>query len=140
VIHGVVRVRQGQGAKLQPMAKWSALRRKAQNRLQQSRTSQKFRRQKSELKWGSAHGSSQTRPSGFSRFRIEEDFEDHRAWDGTNTSLVSTWTHAQPEEEDSEDESAEAERRGDREGKRQALQRYSTDDPDEARVEGKGED
>jgi hypothetical protein len=43
---------------------------------------------------------SQTEPSNFFRFETEGDVEDHCAWDGSDTSLVSSRTHAQPEEED----------------------------------------
>jgi hypothetical protein len=54
---------------------------------------------------------SQTGSSGFSRFRIEEGFQDHRAQDDNSTSLVSSRTHVQPEEEDPVDEGAKAEGR-----------------------------
>jgi hypothetical protein len=47
-------------------------------------------------------------PSDFSGFRIEEDFEDLHAQDGTNTSLVSSRTHSQLEEEDLADEGVKA--------------------------------
>jgi hypothetical protein len=53
---------------------------------------------------------------------------------------VSSRTHTQLEEEDPEDEGAEAEGGSDREGKRCALQRYSSYDPDKARMEGEEED
>jgi hypothetical protein len=43
---------------------------------------------------------SQTGPSGFSRFKIKEDIEDHCARDGNSTPLVSSKTYTQPEEED----------------------------------------
>jgi hypothetical protein len=82
---------------------------------------------------------SQTRPSGFHDFRAEEGFEDHRAWDGSNTLLVSSRPHARPEEEDPADEGIEDEGRGDREGKRLVLQHHPTSDPDEAKVESEGE-
>jgi hypothetical protein len=78
---------------------------------------------------------SQTRPSGFSGFKKKEYFEDYRAQDGTSTSLVSFRTHNHPEEE-----GTKAKGRNSKEGKRWALQHYSVDDPDEARMEGEGED
>jgi hypothetical protein len=83
---------------------------------------------------------SQTRPSGFSRFKTKEYFEDYRAQDGTSTSLVSFRTHNHPEEKDLVDEGTKAKGRNSKEGKRWALQHYSVDDPDEARMEGEGED
>jgi hypothetical protein len=43
-----------------------------------------------------------------SGFRTEEGFEDYCAQDGTNTLLMSSRTHAQPEEEDPIDEGIEA--------------------------------
>jgi hypothetical protein len=43
-------------------------------------------------------------------------------------------------EEDLEDEGIEAEGRSDREGERHALQCYLALDPNEARIEGEGED
>ncbi len=61
---------------------------------------------------------SQTGSSNFFRFSTEEDFEDHHAQDGTNTSLVSSRTHAQPEEEDPVDEGTKAKGRSGREGER----------------------
>jgi hypothetical protein len=61
---------------------------------------------------------SQTGPFGFCGFRAEEGFEDHRTRDGSNTSLVSSKSQTQPEEQDPADEGAEDEGRGGREGKR----------------------
>jgi hypothetical protein len=75
-----------------------------------------MRRQRPEQKSGLAHSSYQTGPSGFSGFRTEEDIEDHRAWDGTSTSLVFSRTHVQSEEENPVDEGAEVEGRSDRKG------------------------
>jgi hypothetical protein len=46
-------------------------------------------------------------------FKKEEDFEDHRARDDTNTSLVSSRTHAQPEEEDLADRGVKVKGRSD---------------------------
>jgi hypothetical protein len=43
---------------------------------------------------------------------MEGDIEDYRARDGTSTPLVSSRTHAQPEEEDPMDEGAKAEDEG----------------------------
>jgi hypothetical protein len=65
---------------------------------------------------------SQTGPSGFCGFRVEEGFKDHRARDGSSTSLVSSKPHTQLEEEDPSDEGAKDEGRGGREGKRRVLQ------------------
>jgi hypothetical protein len=48
----------------------------------------------------------------------EEDVEDYYTWDNTNTSLVSSRTHAQPKEEDPMNESAEVEGGSGREEKR----------------------
>jgi hypothetical protein len=83
---------------------------------------------------------SQNEPSCFSRFKTEEDIEDHYARDGTNTSLVSSRTHAQPEEEDLADMGTEAKEGISREGERRALQHHSVGDPDEVGIEGEGED
>jgi hypothetical protein len=55
---------------------------------------------------------SQTGPSDFYSFRVEEGFEDHRPRDGSNTSLVSSRPHTQLEEEDLADEGAKYEGRG----------------------------
>jgi hypothetical protein len=71
---------------------------------------------------------------------IEEDLEDYHARDSTNTSLVSSRTHTQPEEEDPADEGTEAKGRSDQERERQALQHYLAYDFDEVGMEGKGED
>jgi hypothetical protein len=60
----------------------------------------------------------QTGPSGFYGFRAEEGLEDHRAQDGSNTSLVSSRSHTQLKEEDPIDEGAEDEGRGGQEGER----------------------
>jgi hypothetical protein len=54
--------------------------------------------------------SSQTGPSGFSRINTEEGFEEYLTWDSTDSSLVSSRTHAQPEEEDPTDDTTEKER------------------------------
>jgi hypothetical protein len=54
-------------------------------------------------------------------------------------TLVSSKTHAQPDEKDPMDESVEVEGGCGREGKRRALQHYSTYVPDKARVEGERE-
>jgi hypothetical protein len=54
---------------------------------------------------------SKTGPSSFSSFRTEADINDHRAWDDSNTSLVSDRPHAQAEEEDPVDEGTEDEGR-----------------------------
>jgi hypothetical protein len=48
----------------------------------------------------------------------EEGFKDHHARDGSHTSLVSSRTHAQLEEEDQADEDAEDEGRSGREEER----------------------
>jgi hypothetical protein len=82
---------------------------------------------------------SQTGPSDFCGFRAEEGFEDHRTWDGSSTSLVSSMPHTQPEEEDLADEGIKDKGRGGREGKRRVLQHHPASDPNEARVEGEGE-
>jgi hypothetical protein len=50
-------------------------------------------------------------PFGFSWFWIEEDFMDYHARVSTDTLLVSSRTHTQPEEEDPRDEGTEAEGR-----------------------------
>jgi hypothetical protein len=55
---------------------------------------------------------------GVTGSRAEEGFKDHQARDGSNTSLVSFRPHTQLEEEDSVNEAAEDERRGDGEGER----------------------
>jgi hypothetical protein len=60
---------------------------------------------------------SQTRPTDFFSFRIEEALEYYCAQDGSNASLVSSRPHAQPEEEDPAAECAEDEGRSSREGK-----------------------
>jgi hypothetical protein len=78
-------------------------------------------------------------PSGFIGFWIEKCFKDHRTWDSTRTSLVSFRTHVQPEEEDPA-EGTVVEGRSGREGERRALQNHPVGDPDEARMEGVGED
>jgi hypothetical protein len=56
---------------------------------------------------------SQTGPSGFSEFVTKEGFEDYHTWDGTGTTLVSSRTHTQSEEEDLADEGIEVEERSD---------------------------
>jgi hypothetical protein len=67
---------------------------------------------------------SQTGPSDFCGFRAEEGFKDHRAQEGSSTSLVSSRRHTQPEEEDSTNEGTKDEGRGGREGKRRVLQHH----------------
>jgi hypothetical protein len=64
---------------------------------------------------------SKTRPYGFGSLRTEANIEDYRAWDNSRSSLVSSRTHAQPEEDDSMDESVKVEGGRDREGKRRIL-------------------
>jgi hypothetical protein len=59
----------------------------------------------------------QTGPFGFFSFRIEEALEYYCAQDGSNTSLLSSRPHAQPEE-DLADEGAKYEGRSGREGER----------------------
>jgi hypothetical protein len=49
---------------------------------------------------------------------IEEAFEDYRAQDGSDTSLVSSRPHTQPEEEDPTDEGIEDEGRIGQKGER----------------------
>jgi hypothetical protein len=61
---------------------------------------------------------SKTRPSGFGNLRIEAKVEDYHARDSSNSSLVSSRTHASSEEEDPIDEGVEAEGGCGREGKR----------------------
>jgi hypothetical protein len=78
----------------------------------------------------------QTRPSDFCGFRVEEGFEDHHTQDGSSTSLVSSRSHTQPEEEDPVNEGTKNEGRGGQEGKRQILQHHLTNDLDKERVEG----
>jgi hypothetical protein len=51
---------------------------------------------------------SQIGPFSFSGFKTKEDVENHCARDGTTTPLVSSRTHAQPEEEDPVDAGAKA--------------------------------
>jgi hypothetical protein len=60
---------------------------------------------------GPVHSGHQTGPSGFSRFRTDGGFEDYRTRDNSSASLVSSRTHAQPEEEDPTDEDAKEEGR-----------------------------
>jgi hypothetical protein len=78
----------------------------------------------SQTRWSSlpmqwpVSSSSHTRPSGFSRINTEEGFEEYLTWDSTDSSLVSSRTHAQLEEEDPTDESTKVEGGHDREGKR----------------------
>jgi hypothetical protein len=61
---------------------------------------------------------SQTGPSNFFSFRIEAALEYYCAWDGSNTSLVSSRPYAQSEEEDLADEGTKDEGRNVREGER----------------------
>jgi hypothetical protein len=82
---------------------------------------------------------SQTGPSDFFSFRIEEALEYYCDWDSPSTSLVSSIPHAQPEEEDLVDEGVKDEGRSGREGERHTHQRHTTSDPDEIRVDGEGE-
>jgi hypothetical protein len=55
---------------------------------------------------------SKTGPSGFGSLEIEANFEDHRARDGSNTSLLSSMPHTQLEEEDPMNEGIKDEGRG----------------------------
>jgi hypothetical protein len=73
---------------------------------------------------------SKIRPSGFSGFGTEEGFKDHHAQHGSSTSLVSSRTHAQLEEEELADEGTEAEGRSSQEGERRACQHHPASDPD----------
>jgi hypothetical protein len=82
---------------------------------------------------------SQTGPSGFDSFRIEEYIEDYRTQDGSSTSLVSSRPHAQLEEEDPVDKGAEDEGGSGQEEERRALQQHPAGDPDKVGVEGEGE-
>jgi hypothetical protein len=52
---------------------------------------------------------SKTGPSGFGSPGIEANVEDYHTRDSSSSSLVSSRTHTQPEEEDPMDESAEDE-------------------------------
>jgi hypothetical protein len=52
------------------------------------------RRQRPRQKLGPFRSSRQTGQSCFSEFRMEEDIEDHRAKDCTDTLLVPSRTHA----------------------------------------------
>jgi hypothetical protein len=61
---------------------------------------------------------SKIRPSSFGSFRTEADVEDHRTRYGSNTSLVSSMPHAQPEEGDPVDEGIKDKGRSGREGER----------------------
>jgi hypothetical protein len=137
---GAVRIRKGLREKFRPMTKQSPTWRRVQRRLQRSRTRPKVRRQRSERRQRPVPSSSQTRPSGFSWINVERGFEDYRARNSTGTSLVSSRTHGQPKDEDPVVEGAKAEGRIGRKGEGQTLQCHPTDDPDEARVEGEGED
>jgi hypothetical protein len=83
---------------------------------------------------------SKTGPSDFNSLGTEANVKDYCTRDNSNSSLVSSMTHAQPEEEDQMDESIEVEGGRGREGKRRTLQHYSAYIPDKAKVEGEGED
>jgi hypothetical protein len=61
---------------------------------------------------------SQIGPSSFFSFRTGEAFEDYRARDGSDTSLVSSKPHAQLEEEYQVDQGADAEGRSGQKGER----------------------
>jgi hypothetical protein len=61
---------------------------------------------------------SQTRPFGFRRLQLEGNLEDHCAWDGSSTSLLSPRTHAQLEKEGPTEESTKVAGGCGREGKR----------------------
>jgi hypothetical protein len=61
---------------------------------------------------------SKTRPSSFDNLMIEANVGDYHARGGSSSSLVSSRTHASPEEEDTTDEGAEAEGGCGQEGKR----------------------
>jgi hypothetical protein len=123
VDQGTPRVRQGRGAKLQPtMTKQSPMRREVQMRWQQNRIGSQMRRQRPREKPRPARSGLQTRQFSFVGFRIEEDIEDYRARGGTSTSLLSSMTHTQLEEEDLTDEGA--------------LQHHPPGDLDKARMEG----
>jgi hypothetical protein len=52
---------------------------------------------------------SKTGPSDFGSLGIEANVEDYHARDNSSSSLESSMTHAQPEEEDPMDESAKVE-------------------------------
>jgi hypothetical protein len=121
------------------MTKRSTTRRKVQRRLQRSKIRHKGRRQISELRRWPIPSSSQIGPSSFSRISAEGGFEDYCTWNTTVTSLVSSRTHAQSEEEDLVAESVDVEGGSGREEKRRILQYYSAYIPGEARVEGEGE-
>jgi hypothetical protein len=82
---------------------------------------------------------SKTRPSSFGSLRTEANVEDYRTRDSSSSSLVSSRTHTQSEEEDPMDESAKVEGGRGLEGKSGRLQHYSAYVPDKARVEGEGE-
>jgi hypothetical protein len=55
---------------------------------------------------------SQVGPSSFFSFRTEEAIEDYCAWDGSNSSFVSSRPYIQLEEEDPVDEDTEDEGSG----------------------------
>jgi hypothetical protein len=61
---------------------------------------------------------SQTGMSNFCSLQPEVTVEDYRTRDNTSTSLVSSRSHAQPEEEDLADEGTEDEGRSSEEGER----------------------
>jgi hypothetical protein len=61
---------------------------------------------------------SKTRPSNFDSLGTEANIEDYHAWDSSSSSLVSSRTHPQAEEEDPMDKSTEVEVGRGREGKR----------------------
>jgi hypothetical protein len=77
-----------------------------------------MRRQRPREKPRPAHSSLQTGQFSFVGFRIEEDIKDYRARGGISTSLLSSMTHTQPEEEDLTDEGAKAKGRSGRERER----------------------
>jgi hypothetical protein len=61
---------------------------------------------------------SQTGPSGFCSFRIEDALKYHCTWDSSGTSLVPSRPHTQPAEEDLADEDTKVEGRSDQKGER----------------------
>jgi hypothetical protein len=61
---------------------------------------------------------SHTGPSGFCSFRTEESLEYYYARDSSDTSLVSSRSHVQSEEEDLVNEGAEDDGRSNRKGER----------------------
>jgi hypothetical protein len=75
----------------------------------------KMRRQRSEPRQWPVPNNSQTGPSDFFRIGAEGDFKDCHDPDSTGTLLVSSRTHAWPEEEDLVDEGMEVEGGSDRE-------------------------